>query len=427
MPKKIDPELKARAVRLVTEHLSEYPSLTAASAAVAKQLGVGRESVRRWVIQAQVDAGGRDGVTSEELEQIKSLKSRVRRLEEDNAILKAATGFLRRGARPPQPMIMGFIHTMRAQGHAVESVCVVLREQGCQVAARTYRSWKQTGRTIAARTVTDAQVVDAVRDIAWTTTPHGRRKLAPEGLYGRRKMTAYVRRTTMPAASAGAVDRAMRTLGLVGVRRDKGTRTTIPAKDGIRAGDLLNRDFTANAPNLVWVTDFTYARTWAGFVYVAFILDVFSQRIVAWHAASTKHTDLVMIPLRMAIWQRERDGHPRVPGQLIHHSDAGSQYTSIRLTEHLALEEIRPSIGSVGDAYDNALMETVNGLYKAECIRTTVFHAGPYKTLADVEYATAGWVDWYNTRRLHGSLGNVPPIEYEQAHYAALNPEPQPV
>jgi putative transposase len=135
-------------------------------------------------------------------------------------------------------------------------------------------------------------------------------------------------------------------------------------------------------------------RTWAGFTYVAFIVDVYAQRIVAWHAATTKHTDLVMIPLRMALWQRDREGHPTEPGELIHHSDAGSQYTSLRLTEHLALEEIRPSIGSVGDAYDNALMESINGLYKAECIRTTVFHDGPYKTIADVEYATAGWVDW---------------------------------
>jgi len=154
---------------------------------------------------------------------------------------------------------MGFIDTMRAEGHAVESICRVLREQGCQIVARTYRSWKQVSRPVAARTMTDAQVVDAVRGIAWTTDQHGRRKLTPEGLYGRRKMTAYLRRTAMPEASAGSVDRAMRTLGLVGVRRDKGTRTTIPAKDGNRAGDLLDRDFTATAPNLVWVTDFTYS------------------------------------------------------------------------------------------------------------------------------------------------------------------------
>ena len=237
---------------------------------------------------------------------------------------------------------------------------------------------------------------------------------------------AYLRRTVMPEASFGSVDRAMRSLGLCGVRRDKGIRTTIPARDGIRAGDLLDRDFTAAAPNRVWITDFTYVRTWAGFVYVAFIVDVYAQRIVAWHAATTKQTDLVMIPLRMALWQRGREGHPTIAGELIHHSDAGSQYTSLRLTEHLTLQEIRPSIGSVGDAYDNALMETINGLYKAECIRTTVFHQGPYKTIADVEYATAGWVDWYNARRLHSTLGSVPPIEYEQAHYAALTESPTP-
>lgn len=156
----------------------------------------------------------------------------------------------------------------------------------------------------------------------------------------------------------------MKTLGLQGVRRAKGIRTTIPSKDGVRAGDLLNRDFTAAAPNTVWVTDFTYVRTWAGWTYVAFIVDVFSQRIVAWHAATNKEVDLVMTPLRIALWQRDRDGHPVGYKELIHHSDAGSQYTSIRLTGHLGLEGISPSIGSVGDAYDNALMETINGLYK---------------------------------------------------------------
>ena len=244
-----------------------------------------------------------------------------------------------------------------------------------------------------------------------------RRKMTPEGLYGRRKMTALIRRTALPDASWGAVDRAMRALGLSGITRAKGIRTTIPAKDGVRAGDLLNRDFTAPRPDHTWVTDFTYVRTWAGWVYVAFILDVFSQRIVAWHAQTSKHVDLVMIPLRMALWERDRQGHRVGPDQLIHHSDAGSQYTSIVLTDHLALEQIAPSIGTVGDAYDNALMETINGLYKAECVRTTIFHDGPYKTIADVEFATAGWVDWYNHRRLHGSLGMVSPDEFEAAYY----------
>ena len=323
--------------------------------------------------------------------------------------------------------MLGFIDTMRAEGHAVESICRALREQGHQIAARTYRAQRQG--VVAARTVTDAQVVGAVREAAWTNVEisgRARRVLTPEGLYGRRKMTALIRRTTLPGASRGAVDRAMRTLGLSGIRRDKGIRTTIPAKDGVRAGDLLNRDFTAPRPDHTWVMDFTYCRTWAGWVYVAFIVDVFSQRIVAWHAQTTKHGELVMIPLRIALWEHGRQGHPIQPDQLRAHSDAGSQYVSLAYTDKLSLDGIAPSIGSVGDALDIALMETINGLYKAECIRTTVFHDGPYRTLSDVEFATAGWVDWYNTRRLHSSLGYVPPAEFEQAHYATLNREPQP-
>ncbi|WP_425308279.1 IS3 family transposase [Ammonicoccus fulvus] len=425
MPKKIDPALRERAVRLVTEHQQEYPSLTAAAAAVAKQLGVGTESVRRWVIQAQVDSGEREGLSSEEQAEIKRLKAENRQLREDVAILKAATNFLRGRTRLPQPLIAGFIDQMRAEGYAVESICRVLREQGCQIAARTYRSWKRPA--VAARTVTDAHVTDKVRDLAWATNEARGRRLTPEGLYGRRKMTALVRRQPgFTDTSAGSVDRAMTVLGLSGVRRDKGIRTTIPATDGHRAGDLLDRDFTAPRPDHTWVMDFTYVRSWAGFCYVAFVVDVFSQRIVAWHAQSSMHTDLVLTPLRMAIWQRNHDGHPIPSGQLRAHSDAGAQYTSVRYTERLALEGIAPSIGTVGDAYDNALMESVNGLYKAECIRTTVFHSGAYKTLADVEYATAGWVDWYNNRRLHSSLGYISPVDYETAHYATLNREPQP-
>jgi len=223
---------------------------------------------------------------------------------------------------------MGFIDQMRALGHAVESIIRVLRQEGVKVAARTYRAWRQ-GR-VSARTVTDALVVDAVRDAAWRdeadpATGQMRRKMTPEGLYGRRKMTALIRRTALPDASWGAIDRAMRLLGLEGVKRAKAVRTTVPGKDGVRAGDLLNRDFTAPRPDHTWVMDFTYVRTWAGFVYVAFILDVYSQRIVAWHVATTKHVELVMIPLRMALWERDRQGHPVGPDQLRAHSDAGSQ------------------------------------------------------------------------------------------------------
>lgn len=316
---------------------------------------------------------------------------------------------------------MGFIDQLRSEGFAVESICRVLKEQGVKIAARTYRSWRQ-GR-VATRTVSDALVMDVVREVAWKDkafsdgTP--RRVLTPEGLYGRKKMTAFVRRTTILDASRGAVDRAMHALELSGITRAKGIRTTVQSADGQRAADLLDRDFTATRPDQKWVMDFTYVRCWAGWVYVAFILDVYAQRIVAWHAHTTRTVDLVLRPLQIALWERDRTGHPIEAGQLIAHSDAGSQYTAIAWCEKLELDGIAPSIGSVGDAYDNALMESINGVYKTECIRTTVFHDGPYKTIADVEFATAGWVDWYNHRRLHGSLGMIPPAEFEEIYYAA--------
>jgi transposase InsO family protein len=310
---------------------------------------------------------------------------------------------------------VAFIDDMRSQGHAVESICRVLSEQGLQVAARTYRSWRQADRPIAARTVHDARIIDVLRSVQGT----------PEALYGRRKMTHYLRRQGLPVAFC-TVNRLMGELGMNGVRRGRPVRTTIPASDGKRAGDLLDRDFTAPAPNLRWVADFTYCRTWNGFVYVAFIVDVFAQRIVGWHAATDRRSQLVLVPLRIALWQRDREGRPVVRGKLLHHSDAGSQYTSIHFTDHLALADIAPSIGTVGDAYDNALMETIIGLFKTECIATNVFHTGPYKTLADIEYATAGWIDWYNHRRLHSSLGMLTPAEYEQAHYASAQPVEHP-
>jgi transposase InsO family protein len=257
-------------------------------------------------------------------------------------------------------LIVAFIDEMRAEGHAVESVCRVLRSQDCQIAARTYRAWRQQGRPVAARTVTDAQVENTVRDLAWTIDDDGTRRLTPEGLYGRRKMVPLVRRQ-LPEATPGAVDRAMRSLGLQGVRCSKGIRTTIPAKDGRRAGDLLDRDFSAPAPNRTWVMDFTYVRAWTGFIYVAFIVDVFAQRIVAWNAASSKDTDLVMTPLRMAIWQRARDGHPIEPGELIGHADAGSQGGINRSSQHLEMEVVDEQTAGVDGDVDGEAGDAVSG------------------------------------------------------------------
>lgn len=302
---------------------------------------------------------------------------------------------------------------MRDAGHGVESTVRVLQEQGVAVAPRSYRDWKR--RTPAARTVTDAQLIDVLTRLR---TPDERGRRAPEVLYGRRKMTAWLARNGFPDVSKHTVDRLMRDEGMNGLIRGRRTRTTIPAKDGIRAKDLLNRMFTAPRPNHAWVTDFTYVPAWCGFVYVALAIDLYSRAIVGWSVSTIKDTRFVESCLKMALWRRDHAGHP-VDRGLIHHSDAGSQYTSVRFTETLVLEGLAASIGTVGDAYDNAAAETVMGLFKNEAAADgSPFRVGPLKTASDVEAITLAWVDWYNRQRLHSALGNAPPDEYETAYYA---------
>jgi transposase InsO family protein len=301
---------------------------------------------------------------------------------------------------------------MRAQNYRVESICRVLTEQGVQVAGRTYRNWKRAAPS--ARTITDAGLTDALRATIGT----------PEGMYGRRKMTAYLRRQGHRVAAC-TVDRLMGDEGLSGVVRGRKHRTTIPGgAQSRRAPDLLDRDFTAAAPNRKWVTDFTYCRTWSGFVYVAFVVDCYSRAIVGWHVATVKDTAMVTTALKMALWRRDHADH-RVGAGLIHHSDAGSQYTSIAFAETLVLEGIAASIGSVGDAYDNALAETTIGLFKTEAIgRGSPFLSGPLRTIDDVEYTTMQWIDWYDTRRVHSQLNYIPPDEYEANYYANIQASP---
>jgi putative transposase len=228
--------------------------------------------------------------------------------------------------------------------YGVESICTVLTEHGVTIAPRTYR--KARSRPPSNRDLADAYLEHALREVS------GQR----EEIYGRRKMTRYLRRQGHEVAFC-TVDRIMREMGLNGLVRGRRLRTTIRAKDGVRAGDQLNRDFTAQAPNLAWVADFTYVSTWTGWVYVAFVFDVYSRAIVGWTAASSKTTALVSKAVNMAIWRRDHYGHP-VESGLIHHSDDGSQYTSVSFTESLALQGLSASIGSVGDAYDNALAES---------------------------------------------------------------------
>ena len=227
------------------------------------------------------------------------------------------------------------------------------------------------------------------------------------GVYGARKVFRQLKREGIDVARC-TVERLMRELGLEGVRRGKKKRTTIPDSEAPQPADLVNRDFTAASPNRLWVADLTYVATWSGFVYVAFIIDVFSRFIVGWRASTSLRTDLVLDALEMAIWVRRRENIT----ELVHHSDQGSQYLSIAYTERLEEAGVSLSVGSRGDAYDNALAETVIGLYKTEIIR----NRGPWRNLDEVEYATLEWVDWFNHRRLLEPIGNIPPAEFE-AYY----------
>lgn len=226
-------------------------------------------------------------------------------------------------------------------------------------------------------------------------------------VYGARKIWRQLRREGV-AVGRGRVERLMRRLGIAGVVRGKTVRTTISDKDGMRAVDLVKRQFTAGAPNRLWVADFTYVATWAGIVYTAFAIDVFSRKIVGWCCSMSKETDLVLDAIDMGLQQRDYR-HLNGESKLVHHSDAGSQYTSFRFTQHLIESGIDASIGTVGDALDNALAESTIGLYKTELIKPQ----GPWHNKKEVEIATAAWVEWYNDRRLHQTCGYRPPTEFE--------------
>jgi len=235
------------------------------------------------------------------------------------------------------------------------------------------------------------------------------------GVYGVRKVWRQMRREGF-AVARSTVARLMRDLGLQGVIRGKPVRTTVSDRAVPCPLDHVNRQFYAPAPNMLWVSDFTYVATWAGFVYVAFVIDTYARRIVGWRASKTAHASFVLDALEQAIHERR----PVHRGGLIHHSDRGSQYVSIRYTERLAEAGIEPSVGSVGDSYDNALAETINGLYKAEVIH----QRGPWRSFEAVEFATLEWVEWFNNRRLLEPIGNIPPAEAEERYYAMLDDQP---
>ena len=283
-----------------------------------------------------------------------------------------------------------FITAHRDQ-FGVEPICRTL-----QIAPSTY--YAAVSRSPSARAVRDEELKAEISRVHESNF----------GVYGARKVWRQLKREAIDVGR-DHVARLMRDLQLVGVTRGRSKRTTIPAQIEQRPDDLVERRFTAPAPNRLWVADLTYVATWSGFCYVAFILDAFSHRIVGWRVAASLHAELALDALEMAIWSRRGaslDG-------LIHHSDRGVQFLAIRYTERLADAGVLASVGSKGDSYDNALAESLNGLFKTELIR----RGGPWRTVEDVELATLAWVDWYNRRRLHGACDNIPPAEFETRYY----------
>jgi putative transposase len=296
-----------------------------------------------------------------------------------------------------------FIDAHRAE-YGVEPICAQL-----PIAPSTYYEAKARvadPQRVPARTQRDTMLCDAIARV-WRTNRR---------VYGVKKVWKALRREGMAVARC-TVARLMQQLGLCGVVRGRSTITTVPAVTTDRPADLVQRTFTADRPNALWVADFTYVATWRGFAYVAFVIDVFSRRIVGWRASASMRTDLVLDALEQALCDRETDA------SLVHHSDRGSQYLSIRYTERLAAAGVAPSVGRRGDAYDNALAESVIGLFKTEVIR----HAGPWRSLDDVEYATLEWVAWFNTTRLLEPLGYVPPAEFEAQYYRTVTASAVPV
>jgi len=279
--------------------------------------------------------------------------------------------------------------------YGVEPICAVL-----PIAPATYyehRARQQDPTRQPARARRDAHLQSDIERV-W----HANRRV-----YGVRKVWQQLQREDIAVARC-TVARLMKASGLRGVVRGRRVRTTIADPAAERPRDLVQRQFTADRPNRLWVSDFTYVATWRGFVYVAFVIDVFSRRIVGWRASTSLRSDLALDALEQAVYARTLDG------PLVHHSDRGVQYVSIRYTERLAEAGIEPSVGSRGDSYDNALAETIIGLFKTEVIR----HAGPWRGLDDVEYATLDWVSWFNTERLLEPLGYVPPAEFEAQYLA---------
>ncbi|WP_237174135.1 IS3 family transposase [Paracandidimonas lactea] len=396
---KFSPEVRERAVRLVQEHRDEYRSLWAAVESIAPKIGCTPTTLLDWIKRSEVDSGIRPGVTTEERERLKALEKENRELRRANEILKSASGFFRPGgARPRTEEVNAYIDQHRDL-YGVEPICKVL-----QVAPSAYRRYAARCRNPqlrSQRAQRDEQLKPQIHRV-WEQNFR---------VYGARKVWKQMNRQSIRVARC-TVERLMGDLGIEGVRRGKRVRTTVPGSAVACPQDLVRRQFEADRPNRLWVADFTYVSTWQGWLYVAFVIDAYAKRIVGWRASSSMTTDFVLDALEQAVYDRR----PSQSDGLVHHSDRGSQYVSIRYSERLGEAGINPSVGNTGSAYDNALAETINGLYKTEVIH----RRAPWKTKAAVELATLEWVSWFNHQRLLGSIGDIPPAEAEERYYRQL-------
>ncbi|HFT9594766.1 TPA: IS3 family transposase, partial [Escherichia coli] len=372
---RFSPEVRQRAVRMVLESQSEYDSQWATICSIAPKIGCTPETLRVWVRQHERDTGGGDGgLTTAERQRLKELERENRELRRSNDILRQASAyFCEGGVRPPLEKMMPLLDKLREQ-YGVGPLCSELH-----IAPSTYYHCQQQ------RHHPDKRSARAQRD-DWLKKEIQRVYDENHKVYGVRKVWRQLLREGIRVARC-TVARLMAVMGLAGVLRGKKVRTTISRK-AVAAGDRVNRQFVAERPDQLWVADFTYVSTWRGFVYVAFIIDVFAGYIVGWRVSSSMETTLVLDALEQALWARR-------PSGTVHHSDKGSQYVSLAYTQRLKEAGLLASTGSTGDSYDNAMAESINGLYKAE-----VIHRKSWKNRAEVELATLTWVDWYNNRRL---------------------------
>ncbi|ENY4335098.1 IS3 family transposase [Escherichia coli O150:H11] len=392
---RFSPEVRQRAIRMVLENQGEYDSQWAAICSIAPKIGCTPETLRVWVRQHERDTGGGDGgLTTAERQRLKELERENRELRRSNDILRQASAYFGEGGvRPPLEKVMPLLDKLRKL-YGVGPVCSELH-----IAPSTYYHCQQQ------RHHPDKRSARAQRD-DWLKKEIQRVYDENHKVYGVRKVWRQLLREGIRVARC-TVARLMAVMGLAGVLRGKKVRTTISRK-AVAAGDRVNRQFVAERPDQLWVADFTYVSTWQGFVYVAFIIDVFAGYIVGWRVSSSMETTFVLDALEQALWARR-------PSGTVHHSDKGSQYVSLAYTQRLKEAGLLASTGSTGDSYDNAMAESINGLYKAE-----VIHRKSWKNRAEVELATLTWVDWYNNRRLLGRLGHTPPAEAEKAYYASI-------